>query len=159
MALRACKECGKDISTKAEACPHCGAKPRRTSAFTLIIAAFFILVAFSAIKASLPGDTTTSARAVKAPPPSAQQLAAQKRDIEEGLLAGACQGWVSKSLHDPGSASFESGFAVAHEAGLDRVQVRVRAKNAFNAIRLSTFECRIGRKGGALMLVGMRELP
>ena len=25
MALIACPECGKDISTKAETCPHCGA--------------------------------------------------------------------------------------------------------------------------------------
>ena len=26
MALRKCNECGGDLSTKATACPHCGAK-------------------------------------------------------------------------------------------------------------------------------------
>jgi hypothetical protein len=31
MALRACKECGKQISTKAAACPNCGAKPPQTT--------------------------------------------------------------------------------------------------------------------------------
>jgi hypothetical protein len=31
MALRACRECGSQISTKAETCPHCGiAAPART---------------------------------------------------------------------------------------------------------------------------------
>jgi len=27
MALTKCQECGKDISTTAQTCPHCGAKP------------------------------------------------------------------------------------------------------------------------------------
>lgn len=29
MALRKCKECGKEVSTKADLCPHCGAKQKR----------------------------------------------------------------------------------------------------------------------------------
>lgn len=42
MAIVKCKECGKDVSTVAEACPHCGAKrPKRTSLFTWFIALFF----------------------------------------------------------------------------------------------------------------------
>jgi hypothetical protein len=40
MALLACKECGKEISRSAPTCPNCGHKPRRTSAFTWIIAFF-----------------------------------------------------------------------------------------------------------------------
>jgi hypothetical protein len=31
MALKKCKECGKDVSTKASLCPHCGAKQKRNS--------------------------------------------------------------------------------------------------------------------------------
>lgn len=30
MALTTCKECSKEISTTAKACPHCGAKVPRT---------------------------------------------------------------------------------------------------------------------------------
>lgn len=38
MALVDCKECGHKISTKAKACPNCGAKPaKKTSLFTWII--------------------------------------------------------------------------------------------------------------------------
>jgi len=29
MALKKCKECGKEVSTKADLCPHCGAKQKR----------------------------------------------------------------------------------------------------------------------------------
>lgn len=32
MAMTTCKECGSELSTKAEACPKCGAKVPRTSA-------------------------------------------------------------------------------------------------------------------------------
>lgn len=43
MALVKCKECGKEISKKATSCPNCGAKPRRTSAFTWLIAVLVVL--------------------------------------------------------------------------------------------------------------------
>ena len=32
MALVACKDCGKEVSSKASVCPHCG-KPRRRIRF------------------------------------------------------------------------------------------------------------------------------
>lgn len=31
MAIKKCKECGKEVSTKADLCPHCGAKQKRKS--------------------------------------------------------------------------------------------------------------------------------
>ena len=47
MALRKCKECGREISTKAELCPHCGAKQKRKgigcgAAILILIAIGFI---------------------------------------------------------------------------------------------------------------------
>lgn len=37
MALVKCKECGGAVSTKAKACPTCGAKVKKTSAFTWLV--------------------------------------------------------------------------------------------------------------------------
>jgi len=37
MALIKCKACGNEISKKAEACPKCGEKPRRTTLLTWIV--------------------------------------------------------------------------------------------------------------------------
>lgn len=43
MSLTKCKECGKEISNKAEACPHCGAKPYKASGcFVVVLAALAI---------------------------------------------------------------------------------------------------------------------
>lgn len=43
MALVKCRECGAQISTKADACPKCGARaPKKTSAFTWFMLLFII---------------------------------------------------------------------------------------------------------------------
>lgn len=170
MAIRPCKECGKDISTSAPACPHCGAKPRRTSLFTWIVAIFLGLMFASWIRVSTNNDNKAEATAAKAATltpeqrAAAQKQAAQrqlegKRRRDEDLVAYACKDWVKKSLHDPDSAKFEDPFSFMRTPGYDRVQVQVRARNAFNAIRLSTFECRIRRKDGIMTLVGIEQLP
>lgn len=57
MALSKCKECGKEISTKADRCPHCGApqKPKQYGCGTLIL-----LVLVVGIFASIFGSTNDS---------------------------------------------------------------------------------------------------
>lgn len=57
MAIKPCKECGSQISDKAESCPQCGAKqPKKTSKLALIFAG---LVLF-AILIGIFGDNKTS---------------------------------------------------------------------------------------------------
>lgn len=64
MALAKCKECGEQVSTKAKNCPKCGAAaPKKTSAFTWIIALFFGAVIFAAMQesnTSAPSRASTS---------------------------------------------------------------------------------------------------
>lgn len=42
MAIKPCKECGGPVSDKAESCPQCGAKIKKTSLFTKIVLGFII---------------------------------------------------------------------------------------------------------------------
>ena len=51
MALAACKECGKDVSTEAQACPHCGAKSKKGEygCGALLLAALGSCVVFGAV--------------------------------------------------------------------------------------------------------------
>lgn len=42
MAIHPCKECGAPVSDKADSCPQCGAKIKRTSLFVKIILGFII---------------------------------------------------------------------------------------------------------------------
>jgi hypothetical protein len=44
MALRKCKECGKEVSTKAEACPNCGAPIKQKSKEYGCIASLLMLI-------------------------------------------------------------------------------------------------------------------
>src|SRR5690348_6510576 len=44
MAMTKCKECGAQISTKAEACPQCGAKHKKSSGCALVV--LIVLVVF-----------------------------------------------------------------------------------------------------------------
>lgn len=69
----------------------------------------------------------------------------------------ACKESIKKQLHDPSSAEFPafSEFKVipVEEPVSYDVMVDVRAKNAFNALRLITFKCEIrelsrGERGG-----------
>ena len=58
MAMTTCKECKAQISTTAESCPRCGAKPKKTSGCAVIVAAFLGLFVLSAIVRGCSGDTT-----------------------------------------------------------------------------------------------------
>ena len=77
MALTTCKECKKEISTSAKACPHCGAKrpsPASTiwTAIKLVIALLFGLVVYQCT--SLANRTPTADRpkdTMAAPPDKA----------------------------------------------------------------------------------------
>lgn len=66
MALTKCKECGEQVSNKAKTCPKCGAAtPKKTSAFTWIIALLFGVIIFTTMQGTdTPSETrsTTASR-------------------------------------------------------------------------------------------------
>lgn len=65
----------------------------------------------------------------------------------EGSAIYACKESIKNNLHDPSSAQFpdKSDFKVIRVENSQSydVIVSVRAKNAFNALRLSRFKCEI----------------
>lgn len=82
MALIKCKECGNEISTKAAACPKCGAvQPKRTSTFTWIIA---IILVVGTIQTMIM--VATRKDDVTAPPPSV----ARSAPVTSAPAAGSC---------------------------------------------------------------------
>jgi hypothetical protein len=55
MSLEKCKECGGQVSSKAKACPNCGAKsPKKTSRLTKLIMILIALVSFVLIMSPTP---------------------------------------------------------------------------------------------------------
>jgi len=63
MAMKKCKECGKEISSKAKACPNCGAVlKKKTSLVTYLVAGFFVLVFIGLILSLIDDGSTTSTK-------------------------------------------------------------------------------------------------
>lgn len=58
MAMIKCKECGSEISSKAEACPKCGAKRKKRSGLGCLFVVILLFIVFGAIINSV--DTTTT---------------------------------------------------------------------------------------------------
>lgn len=92
MALKPCKECGKEISTDAKACPHCGKRsPTQTTISTttglLIILA---LGSLFALLSSGPSTTPSPALPPPSPPPDTAALrAAQEQRTADSAAAVA----------------------------------------------------------------------
>jgi len=63
MAMIKCKECGAEISSKADACPKCGAKQVRTSGCAMVLLAVLGFFAFVMIVGTCSRDNSTSTSA------------------------------------------------------------------------------------------------
>lgn len=69
MAIKKCPECGKDVSTKADQCPHCGAakkKPTQYGCGTLIVVVVVGFILYSVFVPDHSGTPRTD-RAPAAP--------------------------------------------------------------------------------------------
>lgn len=77
MALTTCRECGSQMSTSADACPKCGAKPKRRSfGFTFLLAAIGFIVLVNVIAGLSSIKSTPTDRGAKQD--SAKLVAAQE---------------------------------------------------------------------------------
>lgn len=76
MAIVSCKECNKEISNRAGACPNCGAKPARSVGPVGII--FALLIGFAVYSCNKPREDTARgvASSITAAPDAAQSPAA-----------------------------------------------------------------------------------
>lgn len=140
MALIACRECGKEISDQAPACPHCGAPVakaatnkygapgvRSKNSLWPAVVSLSILAVIAVSCSKLGGEQKQ-----------------QERDYEFDAKM-ACKQEIKKRLNDPGSAEFPDAgkFFVTEISPKSSytVTVDMRAKNGFNALRLVQFKC------------------
>ena len=70
MALIKCKECGNEVSSKAESCPKCGAKVKKKGMGLLgWIGILFLVGVVASALAPHGGSSSSSTGASAAPPP------------------------------------------------------------------------------------------
>lgn len=166
MALTKCHECGNDVSTQAKACPKCGAKvkkPRRTHGrlWILLGALLAVSIIVGNITTQTAADEEASRLAALNPEQRAAEIARQKDESDLSSARFACRKFVEQSLHDPASAQFEDPLTYPAEKSkkdIYRVQVRLSAKNGFNATRKFVMDCRLKSAGSSWVLIALNEI-
>lgn len=167
MAMVKCKECGKDVSNQAAACPQCGAPvvavaakaPKKKTGCASVIVVFGLIVIVGigvntammkepAAPSMSPEQVKAAIHGANAPTPAQAAQAAAEEDARQRTdAAGACILLTQRALNDPDSAQ----FPLASEAsvsktknGLWKVRFNGRAKNGYGALVLKTFRCTLG---------------
>lgn len=128
MATKKCKDCGHEISTKAKACPNCGApagsKQYGLGALVLVIIVIVILIGvFSGNQSSTPSDASSSSEASSND--ASSQIAGYQVLSKKALEAG---------LKDPDSAKYKDVHAYRYNLKGKNVYVfcgEIDAKNGF----------------------------
>jgi len=151
MALIKCKECGKEISKKAETCPHCGAplkkQPTQYGCGTLLLVGFIVIIFVSTFSSNEPS----------APPKPKTSEEIRKERIEKGFSAWdgshrALTKIIKKSMNDPDS--YEHEETVYWDKG-DHLIVRTtfRGKNAFGGVVKNSVMAKVDLDGNVLEIL------
>lgn len=152
MAMVKCSECKAQISSKASACPQCGAKVSsgRGAGCLLFVVAIIGIGIYS----------SNSEKKQEAQLTPEQKQAKERQDRNAGV-AYACQRWVRESLRDPDSAEFllmnRDVPVTAIEGGFTAL-LRVRAANGFGGKTVSDYVCNVGYDGSNYRLRSLNEL-
>lgn len=152
MALGKCRECGTEVSSEAKVCPKCGiAKPAKRKSQLLKVIGWIFGLSFLAIFIG-----AFMGKSISLPPPNPVQTVAKKDSPTDPLpfLAQKCVEGIRRVLHDPESAQlpdpmseYSAKFAKNVSGNNYAIQFEFRAKNGFNAIRVSTAECKWKKVG------------
>ena len=146
MALTKCKECGKEMSSQAKVCPHCGYKPKRTSLVTWAVLILIIAAVGSSWQASQRAEEEAAERAraeaarVAAMTPEQKKAAAAAKAKEEAerkrqdvAVQLATQGakLLKKSMNNPDAFKLDSALVIDKTGA---VCYEFRGQNVFGAI-------------------------
>lgn len=157
MALINCKECGKQVSTEAKACPHCGAKPPKKIGILGWIALAFFTILVAQCSLYNAGDNTQGIAQSQSPEQIKYQ--AQQKLLSDAKFA--CRGFVEKSLKSPATAEFQNynKFAANQDSGSNNYWVSgyVDSQNGFGAMIRTNFACELKRSdSGQWLLVSLK---
>lgn len=129
MALIKCKECGNEVSSKAEACPKCGAKiaPEKMGCGKTLVVVFLGFIILG-VAGSIVSSFTDSSASTNQAPKTPEQLAADKKEDEAMQRAVFGAMTLKKTMRDPDSFKLESALVID---GTGAVCYDYRAKNGF----------------------------
>lgn len=159
MALVKCKECKEQISTKAKACPKCGAvPPKKTSLFTWLILILIIFTVYGAYQqeSSMTPEQRVAReeqRAIAAKEKEAekaredaQKAVEEKEKRRKGFHClsswdgshPAVKKYVEEKMRDPSSFKHVETRITPVEKGEHQLVMKYRAANGFGGITVGS---------------------
>ena len=115
MALKKCKECGHDVSSKAESCPSCGAKQKESSTFGCLSVVALAIVLFAVIGSFSDTSPPEPTNAVTPTPAPAKPIWTSSSGTDE--MTGELRGFAfSPSVGPTRSMAFPYGDTRSHLA-------------------------------------------
>lgn len=124
MALTKCKECGKEMSSEAKACPACGAPPpKKTSLVTWLVCGFMLFVFVRCAQMGGTGTSTATAPTPKTTP-------AEEKEFQ--TVVGSLV-WIKENMKNPKSFELVSAQMIGGKA----LCIEYRGTNSFNAVVLN----------------------
>lgn len=136
MAVKKCKECGSQVSTKAKKCPQCGAKaPKRTSLLVWMLIGVIGLVFYMVGQGKLETPPSKTGPSLSAEQQAEIEEEAERRAqaSHESDLIYKAKKTVAASLKDSGSAQFRDVFFSETEKGGSVVCGQINSKNSLGA--------------------------
>lgn len=128
MALKPCRECGKEVSSSAKVCPSCGiANPVPENAAHNTLAGFAVIILVSVglfFYGTREGSDPPPSPPAKAPTPKTE---AEKKHDAASSMAAAGAKMLRDATRDPQSFKLESAIITSDNA----ICYSYRAKNGF----------------------------
>ena len=150
MAMTECRECKKEVSDQARACPHCGAanpgQSGGTSGLTIAVAIFIVAAIGFSVSSSKPT-------------PSTRPAASTPAELDD-LARYVCSEFFKQSAHDPSSLEWigRDNWPVRQlPDGMRDVDMQMRGKNALGARVTVTKTCRVRNFDGKTQLISFRD--
>ncbi len=103
MAMTTCKECGKEISSSAHVCPHCGKKRAHWSLMKIVGLSFLAIVVLGIVLSAIYGTNSgNSARSSTVPQlPTIGDRTALAKDTSGCFTRKKLEaGWHAAAIHD-----------------------------------------------------------
>ncbi|MCV0439289.1 MAG: hypothetical protein K5880_11695 [Hydrogenophaga sp.] len=131
MALATCKECGRQVSTQAKACPGCGGPPPKTPPQKITWKGWTALFLVGWIVFSVYSNTDETA--------ASQQAGAKAKETQNAAREEQSRQWtwvskgkeaVKQRLKDPDSAQFRNVYFHRGKSGVPVACGQVNAKNS-----------------------------
>lgn len=132
MALIKCSECGKEVSTEAGKCPHCGVKVKKPAGplAWLLGSVIFLVILVGALGKPEPAIDT------RLPEQRAAEEKTKQQENRRAMIALGALDTIRNSLRNP--ASVQWGDILANNDGTT-ICIGLRAQNGFGGMNKGTY--------------------